>query len=341
MRNVSVFVRFPLIAALAAGCVVTATGPREASAQAAAPDKKTRDGARKAYGDGEKAYEAGKHAEAYENFKKANDLIPSPHAEYWMAMSLDKQGKEKEAGEAFEKFLANPGKDKAGAERVKEAQDRVKELQGKQTGEMNIITEPAGATVMVNGQPQMGEAPMIVKLPPGKHMVAISSPGYLTVEREIEVTAGEKGELNVALELSETSPEPAAAPLAPVSEPPSDPAPSGPKSKVPAYVTLGIAGAGALVGTFFGVKALSAKSDFNDNPTSDGADDVERNALISDMAFGVAITLGVTGIVLLTSSDSGGEKAKKERFMTASRPKLRVAPVIAPTMGGAAAQLTF
>ncbi len=72
---------------------------------------------------------------------------------------------------------------------------------------------------------------------------------------------------------------------------------------VPAFVTLGIAAAGAAVGTVFGLQALSAKSDFEDNPTTDAADDTERNALIADMAFGVAITLGVTGIVLLTSSD--------------------------------------
>ena len=72
---------------------------------------------------------------------------------------------------------------------------------------------------------------------------------------------------------------------------------------MPAYVTLGIAAGGAVVGTIFGVKALSAKSDFDNNPTTEHADDTERNALIADMAFGVALTLGVTGIVLLTSGD--------------------------------------
>ncbi|HMR10157.1 MAG TPA: PEGA domain-containing protein, partial [Polyangiaceae bacterium] len=131
---------------------------------------------------------------------------------------------------------------------------------------------------------------------------------------------------------------PAAPPPDPGPPPPKDNPAASSKSKVPAYVTLGIAGAGALVGTFFGIKALSAKSDFKDNPTTDAADDVERNALIADMAFGVAITLGVTGVVLLTSADSD-EKAAKSRFV--SGPRLRVAPVIGPTGGGAAAHLTF
>ena len=35
---------------------------------------------------------------------------------------------------------------------------------------------------------------------------------------------------------------------------------------------------GAIVGTIFGIQALSAKSDFDDHPTTEAADDVERNA---------------------------------------------------------------
>ena len=69
------------------------------------PDKKTRDAARKAYGAGEKAYGAGNYTEALDNFKQANSLIPSPHAEYWIAMCLDKEGKSAEAYAAFKKFF--------------------------------------------------------------------------------------------------------------------------------------------------------------------------------------------------------------------------------------------
>src|SRR5262249_10496563 len=115
------------------------------------------------------------------------------------------------------------------------------------------------------------------------------------------------------------------------------------RSKVPAYVTLGIAGASAVVGTFFGIKALGAKSDFNSTPTTDNADKVERNALISDMAFGVAITLGVTGIVLLTSGGdepAAKEGARRPRYM-AQKPHFNVAPFATPHGGGAAAKLTF
>ena len=106
---------------------------------------------------------------------------------------------------------------------------------------------------------------------------------------------------------------------------------------VPAYVTLGIAGASAVLGTVFGIKALGAKSDFDDNPTTSKADDVERNALIADMAFGVAVTLGITGVVLLTTSDEPVEaqaaKLDKSRW--------QLAPYASPQGGGAAARFAF
>jgi hypothetical protein len=113
---------------------------------------------------------------------------------------------------------------------------------------------------------------------------------------------------------------------------------------VPAYVTLGIAAVGAGVGTYFGLKALSAKSDFNDNPTADSADDAERNALFADMLFGVAITLGVTGVVLLTSGDDAPPaQTGKTRVLppAAKKPSLAVAPYVGPTGGGASARLKF
>jgi hypothetical protein len=109
---------------------------------------------------------------------------------------------------------------------------------------------------------------------------------------------------------------------------------------VPAYITLGIAGAGAIVGTIFGIKALGAKNDFDKTPTGNAADDTERNALIADMAFGVAITLGVTGVVLLTSDD-GAAPAAAQHEQLPKRAKLVVAPYASPEGGGAAARYTF
>lgn len=344
--------RFPKLAAVlvVAALGTTSVAPvawaqGKAPAAKGGPDKKTQADARKAYAEGEKLYGDGKYAEAYDSFKKADELIPSPHAQYWMALALDKQGKKEAAIAAFETLLANPNVAKIGDEKQSESKTRLAELKGAgeaaSTGELNVMTNPPGASVSVDGEAQPGETPMILKLAPGPHKVSVSSPGYESQDFEVDVAGGKRTEKNLELKAADIG---GAAPV-PGPEPtetPAEPAPPAkPRSKVPAYVTLGIAGVGAVVGTIFGIKALGAKSKFSDEPTTDHADDVERNALIADMAFGVAITLGVTGIVLLTSGDSA-EPAKEGKAKTLpKRAKLQLAPYMTPTGGGAAAHWTF
>jgi hypothetical protein len=336
------------LALVVAGSLATTSALPAAFAQgkgaAGAPDAKKRDAARKAYQGGEKDYGAGKYAEAYEGFKKANEILPSPHAEYWMAMSLDKQGKTDDAAAAYEKLLGHADAKKLGDEKLEQVKSRLAEIKGKQTGELSIGTSPPGATVSVDGTAQPGETPMVIKLPPGAHTVTITNPGYEKQELQIDIAAGKRVDQNVELKAAELGPAPAPAPTdAPApAEPAESPeaAPAQPRSKVPAYVTLGIAGVATGVGAFFGIKALGAKSDFDDDPTTDNADTVERNALIADMAFGVAITLGVTGIVLLTSGDSEPAKEKSAKRLP-KKARFNVAPYATPTGGGAAARFVF
>jgi hypothetical protein len=117
-------------------------------------------------------------------------------------------------------------------------------------------------------------------------------------------------------------------------------------------VLLGVAGAGAVVGTIFGVKALQDKKDFTDGEkTNDKADSVERNALIADMAFGAAVTLGVTGAVLLLSN-GGSDKSASEAPQRTTAKKgplptigknsdVRLAPMVGMHGGGVQAILKF
>jgi hypothetical protein len=116
---------------------------------------------------------------------------------------------------------------------------------------------------------------------------------------------------------------------------------------VPAYVTLGLAGAGAIVGGVFGGLALKAKGEYNSakKPTADMADKVDRNALISDMSFAVALTFGVTGVVLLLTNDSPPEakaaKAHEPAPKKVASPRGFITPYAGPTGGGAAALVQF
>lgn len=301
------------------------------------PDKKTADAARKAFADGQKAYGAGDYAAAQTGFQKANDLIPSPQASYWIAKSIDGQNKTTEAIAAYEALLADPDVSKIGDEKSADAKSRLEALKATLVGEVAVETNPMVATIAVDGVAQPGETPMTLKLQPGKHRITVSAKGYQPKDVDLDVKGGDKLTQNVTLVKEEPPPVVAAAVVAPPPEQ-APPPKKEERSMVPAYVTLGIAGAGAIVGTIFGIQALNAKNDFNKTPTTELADKAERDALICDMAFGVAITLGVTGVVLLTSDD---EPATASKASAPKAARLQLAPYVGKKSGGASAKLDF
>ncbi|HEY4104730.1 MAG TPA: tetratricopeptide repeat protein [Polyangiaceae bacterium] len=314
------------------------------TAKSAGPDKKTRDGARKAYTEGEKAYAANDFAGAYTSFQKALELIPTPAAAYWSAKALDQQGKTEEAIKAYEALLADPNVSRLGDEKQGDAQTRVATLKAGQVGEVTVSSAAIGAQLKVDGVAQAGPLPITLKLAPGPHKLSLAAPGFDVKEVDLDVKGGSKTEQKIDL-AQHVAPAPEAPPQPEVAPaPPPPPAPPAEHSKVPAYVTLGIATGGAIVGTIFGVKALQSKSDYDSNPTTGNADSTERNALISDMAFGVAVTLGVTGIVLLTSSDDTSTAPSKAASVKSHLPPkgtFHVIPYVGRESGGAAARLTF
>ncbi len=305
------------------------------------PTKTERDNARAAYKRGEEKFAAGDFAAAADAFKEANSILPAPQATYRLALSLDKAGKTAEALTVYQQFLEAPPEKMA--EQKAAAEARVKELS---VGTVKLTSTPPGATVTVDGKPAAGPTPLTLTLPPGAHSIVLSSSNFEPATRDLTIAAG--ASTDVAVELKAVAPPPAASATAsamPMSSSLAPPVATGatqeppvkeepPPSKVPAYVTLGLAGAGVVVGTIFGIKALSSKSDFDSNPTTSRADDTERNALIADMAFGVALTLGITGTVLLLSNNRKPDAPK-------AATGLRLFPILTPQTQGAGAVLRF
>lgn len=288
-----------------------------------------------ALAEGQEAYRAGNYAEAANHFERSNQLAPSAAAVYWWAMALDLEGRAYEAVRAFDQLFADPSHTELGEELLEPARQR-HELLGKVPATVVLNVSPEDATVEIDGALQPGVAPYTLRLAKGKHQLRVSREGYIPLDGELDLEAAQSLEQNVQLE---------AVPVAPVVAPPAaDEKPRAavePRSKVPAYVTLGVAGASAVLGTVFGIQALSAKSDFEASPTATNADAVERNALIADMAWGIALTLGVTGVVLLTSEEPASESASDRPRKQVAQSTLQVAPFVSPTSGGAAARLTF
>lgn len=231
---------------------------------------------------------------------------------------------------------------------IADANARITELK-KTPGKVKLTISPAapaGMKVLVDGAEQPMAAGNELSLAPGKHTVTVQAEGFETATQEVDVTFAETKEVPLTLtKKAEPPPPPPPVAVAPPPPPPPEeapPPPPPPRSKVPAYVTLGLAGAGAIVGTIFGVQALGAKSDFEATPTTELADRADRNALIADMSYAVAITFGVTGAVLLFSKDTPEEPKAASTQTTKTAPRRAfVTPYVWPTGGGAAAHFTF
>ncbi|MBW2453131.1 MAG: PEGA domain-containing protein [Deltaproteobacteria bacterium] len=295
-----------VVALLACAMVVTHTSSVEAQPKkAAAGDTKKEAIAR--YKEADALFKKDDFASALPVFVEADRLYPGAAPKHKIAVCYDKLGKAAEAVAAYRTFIDSKPSVKY-AERVTDATKRIAELEPAlpATVTLQIVPEGlAGVVITVDGTPAQGPD---LQLEAGEHTVVVTAEGHDPVTEVVNVRGAETRDLAVTLTPSAAS-----------TPPPPPPPPEAPEedeggSNVPAYVTLGIAGAGVILGTVFGIQALGAKSDFDDqvedpaatpSELTDLADKAERAALIADMSFGVALTFGITGAVLLFSS--GGD----------------------------------
>ncbi|MBI4954587.1 MAG: PEGA domain-containing protein [Myxococcales bacterium] len=339
-------------AIIAGACAV---GAPTSVAWAQQPDAKTQEEAGKAYGEANELFKKDQFAAALPGFQKADALVPGSMPKYKIAVCLDKLNRKQEAVAAYQAFLTSKPPAKM-ADKVKEAEGRIKALNKEIASQATVSLQltppnPPGLTIMVDGAAVTGTD---LTLTPGDHTVSITATGFEPRAEKVTVKAGEKRPLAVTLTALPVAPTPVPTPVPtlieptppgpePVPAPVPTPEPGGEEtsSDIPAYVTLGIAGAGAILGTVFGVIALQAKGDFNEpgGATVDNADKAERSALIADMSFGVALTFGITGVVLLVSG--GEEEAPAEGAEAAAQAAPVLLPYAGPNRGGMTATWSF
>lgn len=285
-----------------------AAKPAEAKPAAAKPAD-----AKALFASGEKKFKANDFAGALADFEAANAAKSDAATLRYIALAHDNLNHPKEAVEAYEKFIADPGAAKMKGDELAQAQKRVEALKAT-PGVVHVVTVPEGASIVLDGgnMPYEKTTPTDLTLPPGKHKLLVGAQDYENSNYDVDVEYGSKQEVKIELQKKPPPPPPppvvAEQPAPP--PPPPPPPPPEPRSKVPAYVTGGVAVAAAAVGTVFGVMALSDSSDFKDNPTTKKADDGENNALVADMMFGIAITFGVTSAVLFLSNDAPSSAKK-------------------------------
>jgi hypothetical protein len=311
---------------------------------AAAPTKAELATAKKRYGEGDKKFKAGDYAGALADFTAANDIKSTPQAERYIGLCEDALGHSRKAAEWFEKFLAHvPEKLASQGDEIKK---RLAEIQA-MPGKVHVESTPPGASVAVDDKAQPSPTPADLELPPGSHTITLASPGHLPATRTVDVTFASSQSVSAELAPEPPPPPPpvAAAPPPPPPAPP--PPPKESRSKVPAFATGALAVAAAGVGTVFGVIALGDKSDFDKNPTTSKADDGDTHALIADMAFGVAITFGVTSAVLFLTKDDETPAAASttehapSKTVASKSVTLTPTPFVGPHSGGGGFLLRF
>jgi len=324
----------------------------------AAAKPKAKPGDKKAAGaafkKGKEAFDKKDWAAAKESFTEADEILPAATAQYYIARSHEELGEPADALKYYEKALAD-GKLKE--ELAADAKSRADALK-KKPAKVKVTSEPAGATILVDGKAIPEKTPAEIELAPGTHKITLQAAGKKDNEQSVEVAAFAGATLNATLE-----DKPAAPAEDPFAKKDTTPPPAtttttstattttatvtpdtGKKDMTWVYVTGGAAIVALGVGTFFGLQAMSDKSKFDDAVTAGNAaeardkrDSGTRNALISDMGFGIGITLAVTSAVLYFTRPAPEEKSASTKSTT----KMSLAPVVTPNAGFLSATVNF
>lgn len=154
-----------------------------------------------------------------------------------------------------------------------------------------------------------------IRVDPGKHRVRVELDDGRSAETEVTVELGQKR--TVALSVPPAEGQPMAAGATP--DTPAD-ASASPSIPTMAWIAGGIGIAGVLVGSYFGLRAISLKNEADDHCPTDGRcfergielrDDANDAATISTVAFAVGIAgLGTAAALVILAPVPSGEGAQ-------------------------------
>jgi tetratricopeptide (TPR) repeat protein len=323
--------------------------PSAASAQ----DARAR--ARTYFGEGVAAYDAGRYKEALASFERAYRAAPHPAVRVNMANCFEQLGQYVEALFNFRRYLEE-SEENVNEEQRTEVELAIARLTPR-VGTLFIDLSPRDASLTVDGKEARRTPDGGLQLVAGSHTLRATAPGFVPMERNVDVKGGGDTRVDLAL-MAEGAVEPVAEPVPevdePVSEPESQPAleepveapePNKPNrallwSMVGGTVALGAASA------VFGALAIGAKHDFNDaveqsndktlDPATrdqahangvNAADRADRYALVSDIFLGTAIAAGGATLWIWL-------RQRKQQRRTAD---LRISPVMLRHGGGGVA----
>lgn len=186
---------------------------------AARADVSAKDRARSLYEQGAKAYAEGRYHAAADAFLDANRVFPTPQLCFNVAKAYEKLGHASGALRYYREYLRQ-------AENAPDAEEttaRVRELEqalaARGIQQLTVLSEPKGATVVLDGQP-VGVTPWTGETWPGRHRLSLTLPGYTPTEDLIEIDGHRAAHTEIELAPVRARAQPTPAPAAPEHEPP-------------------------------------------------------------------------------------------------------------------------
>jgi tetratricopeptide (TPR) repeat protein len=264
--------------------------------------------ARLVFQEGNKLLEAGDYVGALDMYRSAYAKFPSPRILLNMGTALKALGRNAEAAEAYEKYLASPDADK---KRIKEVQKIVADLNAG-LGKLKIVVNEPGAKVLVNGE-VVGESPQEITLrrEPGSYTVVAQKEGFPAALATVALKAGDERAVELRLDSSAPPPPPDVEDpdvTGPIERPaPTDTAPRWYHDKLGWGLTaVGVVAVGVGIGLTVSASGMYDDADaaLDEQDAIALNDDANGRATIGAVTLGVGAALVVGGVIRLVLHDS-------------------------------------
>ncbi len=267
------------------------------------------------YKKGVAAYQRGDYPEAVVYFLRADRIISRPEFSYNIARAYDKLGDDANSLRWYRDYLRRAPEAADKQQVVALIEDRQLALMEQGLQQLTVLSEPMGATLVVDGR-ALGVTPWTGELTPGAHRLELRLQGYQTLDSEAYLPADEAVDIELSLAAAD-GPAPTTEPApAPASQPPPIPAQAAAGtgsgiSPVWSWVALGVGGAALGASAGFEVARRRAEERAADATTqlgrADAYDQMTTRKTTARILAGAGGALVIGGAVLWLLSDGDEE----------------------------------
>jgi hypothetical protein len=281
---------------------LTLTIPRGAFAAEAAADRAT---ARQLAAEGQAAFEKGDFEVAADRFARADALVHAPTLLLALARSQVKIGKLVQANENYQRILREgvPANSPPVFQKAYDDAKREADAITPRLGWVTItVTGPAEPNVVLDGDTPVPRAALDVRraVNPGEHVVRVSADGYVPADGKFSVGEGESTALTLNLEPNPqgaATPPPGPQGIEPktwsaAAGPQADTSRGGKMQTTLGFVSLGVGGAGLVVGGITGALAMGKNSTLDRECSGGVCPASQRSTLDSYRTLGTVSTIG-------------------------------------------------